>query len=137
MFEKILLSVDGSEESSRAVQATMELAKLAGSDVLVFHVLEREASRGGVFEMEVPEAAQEAVDDAVRTLKDAGVSVRGEIKRGIYGRVAGDLLDEARAFGAGVIVMGSRGLTDLSGMLLGSVAHKTIHLAECPVLVVR
>jgi nucleotide-binding universal stress UspA family protein len=35
------------------------------------------------------------------------------------------------------IAMGSRGLSDVGGILLGSVTHKVLHLAECPVLVVR
>jgi nucleotide-binding universal stress UspA family protein len=44
---------------------------------------------------------------------------------------------EARDFGAAVIVMGSRGHGGLAGLVLGSTAHKVIHLADRPVLVVR
>jgi nucleotide-binding universal stress UspA family protein len=44
---------------------------------------------------------------------------------------------EAKDFAAGVIVMGSRGRGDLAGLVLGSTAHKVIHLADLPVLVVR
>jgi nucleotide-binding universal stress UspA family protein len=46
-------------------------------------------------------------------------------------------VDAARAHDAGVIVMGSRGRSDLAGLVLGSTAHKVIHLSDRPVLVVR
>jgi len=46
-------------------------------------------------------------------------------------------LDMAREEGAGLIVMGTRGLSDWGRLLMGSVAHKVVHLAEVPVLVVR
>ena len=137
MFEKILLAVDGSEESVRAADVTRDLAKMAGAEVLVYHVMEREVSRAGSFDMESPDESTDLVDHTVRMLKDAGVNARGEVNHGIYGRAAKEILAEAKEFGADLVVMGSRGLTDLSGMLVGSVAHKVIHLAECPVLVVR
>jgi len=137
MFEKILLAIDGSEQSTRAAEVTRDLAKMADADVLVYHVMEREVSRAGAFDMETPEESTELVDHTVRMLKDAGVNARGEVNHGIYGRAAKEILAEAKSFGAEVVVMGSRGLSDLSGMLVGSVTHKVIHLADCPVLIVR
>jgi nucleotide-binding universal stress UspA family protein len=53
------------------------------------------------------------------------------------GSVAPAILDAAKTFDAKLIVLGTRGLSDFAGLLLGSVAHKVIHHAECPVLVVR
>ena len=137
MFEKILLAIDGSEESKRATEVARDLATLANAEVLVYHVVEREVGRAGVFELESTDEATELVDAAVRTLKDAGISARGEVNRGIHGRAAKEILAEARSFGAWIIVMGSRGRSELSGLLVGSVAHNVIHLAEVPVLVVR
>jgi nucleotide-binding universal stress UspA family protein len=55
----------------------------------------------------------------------------------VYGRAARVILELASAEGADVIVLGSRGLSDLAGLVLGSVTHKVLHLAHCPVLVVR
>jgi nucleotide-binding universal stress UspA family protein len=46
-------------------------------------------------------------------------------------------VNDAQEHGAGVIVMGSRGRGDLAGLVLGSTAHKVIHLADRPVLIVR
>ena len=48
-----------------------------------------------------------------------------------------EILEDAKNLDVGIIIMGSRGLTDLAGLLLGSTAHKVIHLADRPVLVVR
>jgi nucleotide-binding universal stress UspA family protein len=46
-------------------------------------------------------------------------------------------VEDAKKYDAGVIIMGSRGRSDLAGLMLGSTAHKVIHLTDRPVLVVR
>jgi nucleotide-binding universal stress UspA family protein len=79
----------------------------------------------------------ELVEGAVREIKDAGVSARGEIYRAPYGHAATAIVNEAAASDADLIVMGSRGLGDIAGLLVGSTAHKVLHLTKCPVLVVR
>ena len=81
--------------------------------------------------------AIELVEAAVRDIKDAGVSARGEVYRAPYGSAASAIVTEAEATDADLIVMGSRGLGELAGLLVGSTAHKVLHLAHCPVLVVR
>jgi nucleotide-binding universal stress UspA family protein len=55
----------------------------------------------------------------------------------IYGHAAREIVDSAAEHSAGTIVMGSKGRGDLAGLMLGSTAHKVIHLAHVPVLVVR
>ena len=137
MYEHILLAVDGSEPSNRAVLAAAELAHRLDTEILVVHVREREPTRYVGVELESNEEASDLVDEAVRTLKDAGLSARGEVHGAIYGRAARVILELAAENGTGLIVMGSRGLSDLAGLVLGSVTHKVLHLAHCPVLVVR
>jgi nucleotide-binding universal stress UspA family protein len=72
-----------------------------------------------------------------RELEQAGVPTKVELVRAFAGHVAKIIVEVARDHGAGVIVLGCRGRGDLSALLLGSVAHKVIHLADRPVLVVR
>ena len=137
MFEKILLALDGSEPSIRARELVQKLALASKADVLVFHVVERYIGYAGALETETPEEITDLVDEAVRTLKDAGISARGEILHVVANQTAAEILRAAKQFDADVIVLGSRGLTDMAGILLGSVTHKVIHLADRPVLVVR
>jgi nucleotide-binding universal stress UspA family protein len=137
MFGRILLAVDGSEPSNRAVAVTSDLARRTQAEVLVLHVREQEPGRVGAVAPPHDDAAEETLDEAVRSLKDAGVSARGEVMAAVFGRAARIILEEANDFGADLVVLGSRGLSDLAGLVLGSVTHKVLHLAHCPVLVVR
>ena len=138
MFQKIFLAVDGSESSGRATTLAGDLAKGSGGEVVVFHAREREyAARAGIVDVETSAETRELVDDTVRTLKDAGVNVRGEVRSALIGTVAREIIETAGAEGADVIVMGTRGLSDWSGLFLGSVTHRVIHAAEVPVLVTR
>jgi nucleotide-binding universal stress UspA family protein len=70
-------------------------------------------------------------------LAQAGVKAHGEIRNTIFGYAAREIINDAGEVGADIIVMGSRGRGDLAGLLLGSTAHKVIHLSDRPVLVVR
>ena len=137
MFETILLAVDGSKPSDRAVEVAEQLAEKAGSEVVVMHVREHMANGFGFIEVEPPDEAYELVDAVVRRLKDAGVSARGEIASAFHGLVPREILQMSDGTGASCIVMGSRGLSDFAGLVMGSVAHKVLHLAQCPVMVVR
>jgi nucleotide-binding universal stress UspA family protein len=137
MFERILLPVDGSEHSRKAAAVAGDLARRYGAEVVVLHAREHELTWGADIDLESAEEARRLVDEVVRELKDAGTSVRGEVVRVPLGDVPRAILDAAKAEGAGLIVMGTRGLSDWERLLLGSVAHKVVHLADVPVLVVR
>jgi len=137
VFEKIVLAVDGSEPSARALEAAAYLARGSGGEVVAVHVVERIAGgRGSPFEVEGPEAA-DLLDEAVRTLKERGVNARGELRHTFAGRVAKEILDLVAAEHADLVVMGTRGLSNWEGMLVGSTAHKVLHLGRSPVLAVR
>ena len=73
----------------------------------------------------------------VENLTAAGIKAHGVVRTTLYGYAAREIVEDAKNLDAGVIIMGSRGRTDLAGLVLGSTAHKVIHLTDRPVLVVR
>jgi nucleotide-binding universal stress UspA family protein len=138
MYDRILVPVDHSEPSHRAVLAARDLALLSKGEVRVLHVREREAGAKGVSVVdETAGDAHDVVAEAVEALVQAGVKAQGEVRTTVYGYAAREIVAEAKDQDADVIVMGSRGRGDLAGILLGSTAHKVIHLTDRPVLVVR
>jgi nucleotide-binding universal stress UspA family protein len=137
MLKTFALAVDGSAHANRAVPLATELAKLAGGKVIVLHVREHDLSRGQLWELETAEEANAVVKKAMDKLKKAGVKVEGDVIRTAHGKVAQALVDSAKEHKVDAIVLGSRGLTDLEGLVLGSVAHKVIHLSHKPVIVAR
>jgi nucleotide-binding universal stress UspA family protein len=138
MYEKLLVAVDHSEFTERVLAAARDLASLSSAEVWVLHLREREVMpRAGLIAMETTDEAQANVDAAVAELNQAGVKAHGVVRNTIYGYAAREIVEDAKAHDVGLIVMGSRGRGDLAGLVLGSTAHKVIHLADRPVLVVR
>jgi len=137
MFERIVVAVDDSEVAERVLAATQELATLSGAEVWILHVVEREVSKFAASSAETTVDARALVDAAAQKLASAGVAAHGEVAHAVYGYAAREIINLALARDAGVIVMGSRGRGDLAGLLVGSTAHKVIHLSDRPVIVVR
>jgi nucleotide-binding universal stress UspA family protein len=139
MYEKILVAVDHSDVTPRVLEATRGLAALANGEVWVIHVREHETTgrKGPLTSRESTDEAGAKVTGAVEALSQAGIKAHGVIREAVFGHAAREIVDEAKEHGADTIVMGSRGRGDLAGLLLGSTAHKVIHLADRPVLVVR
>jgi nucleotide-binding universal stress UspA family protein len=138
MYEKLLVAVDHSESTERVLAAARDLASLSSAEVWVLHLREREVMpRAGLIATETTDEATANVDAAVAKLTQAGVKAHGVVRNTIYGYAAREIVEDAKAHDVSVIVMGSRGRSDLAGLVLGSTAHKVIHLADRPVLVVR
>jgi nucleotide-binding universal stress UspA family protein len=139
MFEKILLAVDGSDHSRRAISMAIDTAKKSNGSVVVVHVREHVVDRGGTWELEATKDAESLLENANRELEAAGVESRkeGRRSRAGTGHIAQAIVDAADADGIDLIVMGSRGVSDLRGLLLGSVTHKVLQLTSKPVLVAR
>ena len=143
MFERILLSVDGSPDSDKAVRLTCELARIHGSRVLVVHgpdvplvALSGRPTPPRVERWETEQDAQQIVDRTIAELQAAGVESRGQVLPG-KGRIGYKILEAAEAENAELIVLGSRGMSRVEEVMIGSVAHKIIHMAKRPVLLAR
>ena len=139
MYDKILVAVDHSEISDRAVLAARDLAVLSKGEVWVLHLREREVAvkTGMAMTAEGADEANAAVSAAVEVLTQAGVKAHGDIRTTLFGYAAREIVDDAIEHDADLIVMGSRGRSDLVGFVLGSTAHKVIHLTDRPVLIVK
>lgn len=134
VFAKILLSVDGSEPSARAVEKASALAETLGSEVVVFHVRE---TLPGKYDMDLREEEADLAGDVASELKAKGIKASSLRESAFYGFTSRVVVAAAEQFEADLIVMGSRGRSDLAGVLLGSVTHKVLQLTRIPVLVIR
>jgi nucleotide-binding universal stress UspA family protein len=137
VFERIVLPVDGSTHARKAADAAAALASRFDSSVTVLTVQEYPATWALDIGPPISEEGSEVVEDVVRALKDRGIDASGMVRVSVGGTVARDIVVVANDIEASLIVMGTRGLTDWQGLVLGSVAHQVAHLASCPVLVVR
>ena len=139
MYDKILVAVDHSETSDRALLAARDLALLSKGEVWILHLREREiiTKTSVVMTDETEREATSMIEAAVDKLTAAGVKAYGHVGTTIFGYAARSIVDDAIEHDVDVIVMGSRGRGDLAGLVLGSTAHKVIHLTDRPVLIVR
>lgn len=137
----VVVGVDGSDESLRAVTLAARLAAERARPLRIVHALAWAYLHvplgpppGGPLEGGLANEAKRIVDDALARVQTShpDVSVSGEV---IAGSAAPTLLDEAR--NAVMIVLGSRGLGGFTGLLVGSVAVQVSAHAPCPVVVAR
>jgi len=136
MFKHILVAIDGSTYSNEALPSALEVARKFDSEILVLHVNEHDRGRAVVFSTETPAAATAMVADAVKKVRDAGIAAEGRLCDVAAGHVAKAILETVEAYGTDLIVMGSRGLSDIQALMLGSASHKIMEKAGVPVLVV-
>jgi len=137
MFQHVLVALDESIYSRTALPTAIAVAKRFGADLFVLHVAEHDHGRAAVYSMESPAEATKLVADGVKAARDSGIAAKGEVRDVAVGQVARAIVDAAAANDISLIVMGSRRLSDVQGLLLGSVTHKVMQLAEIAVLVAR
>jgi len=140
MFKTILLAVDGSEHSEKAAELAAQLAIAGNDEIVVTHVTELLPSRYQVqpgLDDEFDKDAIELAKGYTADMEADGLKARVELRHSQYGHIARIITNLADELDAGLIVMGSRGRSDLSALLLGSVAHKVLHLSRRPVLIAR
>jgi nucleotide-binding universal stress UspA family protein len=141
-MQKILVAVDGSECSDRAVSYALHLAESDASTEM--HLLNvQPAIRSGDVRMFVSremienyqrEEGDKALASAKRMLANNGIPYKAHIAPGNPPEVIADFTKELKC---DAIIMGTRGLGSISGMVLGSVATKVLHLVDVPVTIVK
>ncbi|MDP8947596.1 MAG: universal stress protein [Actinomycetota bacterium] len=145
---KILVATDGSKEAELASSSAADLAERTGSELHVVYVghmppVFYESPGATTLDLDLQRRMQERAEEEARTRLDEQVQrVRGaggEVA-GVHARVGrpdAEIVGLAEELGAGLIVLGSRGLGPLRSALMGSVSDSTVRHARCPVLVVR
>ena len=142
---KILLATDGSEEAAIAAHTATDVAGKTDSELHVVLVGLSGAYVGmGPPEIaDIPPPRQEELDEEARRLLDAQVKqieADGSTVAQAHlrvGRPDEQIVALAEEIGAGLIVMGNRGLGGLRRLLMGSVSDSVVRHAHCPVLIVR
>jgi nucleotide-binding universal stress UspA family protein len=144
MFKRILVPVDGSPTSMRAVSSAIAIAKAFDGAVTAIYVIDPYPFAGvgtdfAYGQAQYLSAATAEANDAIKTAREqielAGVAVKTRVVeehtpwRGI--------LETASAINADLVVMGSHGRRGLEKLVLGSVAQRVLQHAHLPVLVVR
>ena len=145
MFERILVPLDGSDQTLKALRLAVQIQEKWDSELLLLCVYRHYGLLEASMSMVRPEKPENLDDSmrqfasqvietgkAVATEENAG-KVRGFIKSGPPART---IVGFSKDHKTGLIVLGSRGVGDLEGYLLGSVSHKVTSLADCPVMVV-
>jgi len=137
---KILLAIDDSKFSEAATQAVIAHHKLQGLEVRVLHAAEPPTlfTAPEMAEYIPPEeSAEEAKALVAKTagaLRSAGVNVTTAV---VQGDPKSIILDDAKAWGADLIVLGSHGRKGLEHFLVGSVSEAVLRHAHCSVEIVR
>jgi nucleotide-binding universal stress UspA family protein len=142
-MRKLLVPFDGSESALRALQHAVKLAKQAPPTALhVVHAHEEPLLYGEIAvyvpKEKMADLQRKHSDDllgaAVALLKNSGVAYETEI---LVGPIGEAIANRADALGCEGIVLGTRGLSAIGNLVMGSVATKIIHLAKVPVTLVK
>lgn len=143
MFKKIVVALDGSPSSTKALEAALSMSKSEDSQLSFIHVVKEVHPQfaAGEIVLSVTELNSALRQDGERILQEA----EDEAKKShvdfstklVSGDPAEKILHFAKEEQTELIILGSRGLGTIKEWMLGSVSHKVTQLAECPVLVIK
>jgi len=137
----VLVATDFSETASAALDWAVELARQQGARVELVHAVTVPPSMPGYiptagidFQADVQRAAEARLTETAAALGEKGTEVSTFLALGMPSQV---IVERAQAVSATAVVIGTRGLTGLRHLLLGSTAQRVVHGARCPVLTVH
>ncbi len=138
MFHKILVAVDGSQQSNAALAVAVDMAQHYGGSLLLLHAFPHVSDLLGMpqyeYLLETRSALGQRVLDSAQARVGGVVSFETQL---IEGPPALAILRVAAEDRCDLIIIGSRGHGQLAGLLLGSVSSAVTQRAECPVLIVH
>ncbi|WP_110654156.1 universal stress protein [Salinicola halimionae] len=142
MTQQILVPIDGSENARKALELACLIQRASGAKLHLLHVPEPPpatdslGARLGASALDY--TSTKGREHGEQLLREARLSVGDEVGDVAYLVVEGPparvIVEQADRLGVDTIIMGSRGLSDLKGLLVGSVSHKVSHVASCPVI---
>ena len=146
MFKRIVIPVDGSATSNKALMVALQMASETGGSVRIVHVIEgtnysssamqTEGFAGGAMDS-IRIAAQKILDEALALAQPFGVAVDTKLFDTFDGRLADAVGNAATEWQADLIVVGTHGRRGIGRMLMGSGAEQIMRQAPIPVLVIR
>jgi nucleotide-binding universal stress UspA family protein len=147
MFKTILVPIDGSDHAEKAVSVAADLAGKYGATLHIITVMDSTELAPALHRFAEAEHISGAEAQVATYISDRFVERAREIAQEggapsietfvSMGNVQEKILEYAKKTGADLIVMGSRGLSDLKGLMLGSISHKVANSAPCTVITVR
>lgn len=146
MYKRILVPVDGSQTSTRALVAALQMARDSGGSVRLIHVIEELAqviaydpygAYPGDLTKIMRDNGQKVLQQALDIAKSAGVPTDQRLVEAAGLRLADAVNKEVQTYGADLIVLGTHGRRGIGRVLLGSGAEQIIRAAQVPVLVIR
>lgn len=145
MYEKILVAVDGSVTSLRGLDEAIKVAKSTGGRLLLVHVVDELVIATDyvptVYSAPIFEALRESgakiLAQAATVVRRADLSCEQKLVETLSGRVADEIVKQAREWRADLIVMGTHGRRGLKRLALGSDAEMVLRLSCVPVLLIR
>jgi len=145
VYKNILVPIDGSETAQLGLNEAIELAKTLGSRIRLIHVINDAAllspyAPGIAFEQLLEGArdyGQSLLRGAEGTVREAGIEVEAKLVEASGGPAGEQIVLEASAWRADLIVCGTHGRRGLRRLVMGSDAEYVVRLSPAPVLLVR
>jgi nucleotide-binding universal stress UspA family protein len=137
-FRKLLVGYDGSPQSEKAVDVAFSLAESLDATVLIFAVARPPEPATSVELQAVLDNAKEHFEEGFKKILEKARSHEINVKTDMaVGHPAEQIIHRAEVDGVDLILLGRRGRSSISRMMLGSVSERTLRYANCPVMVVH
>lgn len=146
MYQRILVPVDGSPTSDKGLDEAIKLARLTGAELRLMHVVDQLSFASGLdpygayagdLITSLRGTGEGVLAQAKSRVEALGIKVESRLFDNFASRVSDMVVEEARDWGADLIVIGTHGRRGISRWMLGSDAEQIVRMAPVPVLLIR